>query len=331
MRDRAILVRAARSPVWKSDLPLALLAACLTTAAHAQTVGPSTEPAKQASSLTAAAGLPAAGSLAELAAQLEKSPDTVVADVNGTPITLGMVADRLHDFPEKFSVLPPGIMYKSALADLIDQRALAVKAKELGLDKLPQTTRRIQEATDRELGQALMRKILPELVTDKAIEDRYNATIAGKPGPEEVRFRVIATATEADGKIVVDRLSKGTDFGGLAQAVSKDSSALNRGEIGFASRDQLSPQIGAVVFSLQPGQTTPFPVPSNNLWFVVQVEERRQLGTPSLADSKARLTRELVQEASAEILHKSRAAVAVNDYGPTGMQGHGGNMAQKSH
>jgi peptidyl-prolyl cis-trans isomerase C len=255
----------------------------------------------------------------------------VVADVDGTPITLGMIADRLHEFPEKFSVLPSAVIYKSALDDLIQQRALAVKAKALGLDKQPETMRRIQEATDRELGQALVRHIVPELVTEKAIEDRYDATIAGKPGPEEVRFRVIATATEEDGKTALDLLAKGTDFATLAKKISKDPSAFSGGEVGFATRDQLTPEIGAVAFTLLPGQISAFPVPSNKMWFIIQIEERRQLGTPSLVDSKMRVTNELLRDASAEILQKSRASVVVNDYGPTGMQTHDSNPVQKSH
>ncbi|MEA2739742.1 MAG: peptidyl-prolyl cis-trans isomerase [Acetobacteraceae bacterium] len=194
-----------------------------------------------------------AGSLAELAAQFKRSPETVVADVNGTPITLGMIADRLHDFPEKLAVLPTPLIYRAALDDLIQQRALALKAKELGLDKTAETQRRVAETTDITLGQALMRRIVPELVTDKAIEDRYNATIAGQPGPEEVQFRVIAAASEADAKIVPDVLSKGTDFGGLARKVSKDPSAFNGGEIGYARRASLTPELGAAAFALSPG------------------------------------------------------------------------------
>jgi peptidyl-prolyl cis-trans isomerase C len=161
------------------------------------------------------------------------------------------------------------------------------------------------------LGQALVRRIMPEMVTDQAIAEHYNATIAGKPGPQEVQFRVIATATEADAMIVLDILGKGKDFAALAQKVSKDPSAFNGGEIGYASRDNLAPEIAAVVFALSPGQTTTFPVRSNGLWFILQVEGRRQQGTPTLAESKAALTTELIRDASAVILQKSRNAVVV--------------------
>ncbi len=295
----------------------ALIVACLCSPTHAQTPLPP-QPAV------------ATDSLANLADQFAKSPDTIVADVNDVPITLGMVADRLRDFPEKLSVLPADIVYKSALDDLIEQRALAIKARALGLDKLPETRRRLDEAADQTLGQALIRRITPELVTDKAIEDRYNTTIAGHPGPEEVRFRVIATETESDGMIVLDRLGNGTDFAGLARAVSKDPSGFNGGEIGFTARDRLTPEIGAVVFSLMPGQTTAFPVPSHDRWFVIQVEGRRQLGAPSLAEARPGLMNALRREAAAEIILKSRAAVVVKNYGPTGAQGHDSDTRKKS-
>jgi parvulin-like peptidyl-prolyl isomerase len=160
------------------------------------------------------------------------------------------------------------------------------------------------------------------MVSDKVIADRYDAIVAGKPGPEEVRFQVIATATEPDARIALNFLSKGTDFSTLAMQVSKDPSAVNGGEIGYARRDRLTPEIGAVVFALVPGQTTAFPVFSNNMWFVIHVEGRRQQGTPTFAEAKADLTSELTREASQEILQKTLAAVVVNDYGPTGARGH---------
>jgi hypothetical protein len=150
--------RPACRPIQRSRLRLAAGLAILAAAgspAFAQTAPAPAPPSATAAARPAAAGSPSAGSpgagspgaenpgagsLADLAAQFEKSADTVVADVNGTPITLGMVADRLHAFPEKFAVLPATLMYKAALDDLIQQRALAVKAKELGLDKTAATT-----------------------------------------------------------------------------------------------------------------------------------------------------------------------------------------------
>jgi peptidyl-prolyl cis-trans isomerase C len=286
--------------------------------------------AAQATKPPAALGDQPAGSLANLADQLDKSPDTVVADVNGTPVTLGMVADRLRDFAPNLAALPAKMVYKAAVEDIVQQRAMAIKARELGVDKNPATQRRIALATDHELALAMVNRILPEMVTDKAIEDLYNKTIAGKPGPEEVKLRVIATTTEADARQVLNALAEGTDFATVAKQSSRDPSRLAGGEVGYTTREHLTPEIGAIAFALSPGQISMFPILSRGLWFIIKVEERRQLGTPSLADSKAALTQTLIHEAATIIRAKSRAAVIVNEYGPTGMDGKTGDAAAKT-
>lgn len=266
---------------------------------------------------------PAAATPAQTADQLEKSADTVVADVNGAPITLGMVADRLRAMPQAMGALPTGVLYQGALDALIEQRALAVKARELGLDKDPVTIRRITVATDQELGRALLRRIEPEMVTEEAVAKFYAATVAGKPGPEEVQFRVIATATEDEAVALSRRIAEGSGFADIARQYSVDPSAAAGGEIGYARRDRLSPEIGAVAFALAPGQVTAFPVLSNGRWFIIQAEGRRQQSTPSLEESRSRLVAELNRAAGQEIFMKTRASVVVKDYGATGKQGSG--------
>jgi len=281
-----------------------------TAAAEAQKIPPSAAPRD-----------PAQNNLVKLADQFDKSPDTVVADVNGAPITLGMVADRLRDFSPSLGVLPARIVYRGALDDLIQQRALAVKARELGTEQDAATRRRIAEATDHELAQEMVRRIVPELVTEQAIRDRYAAAVAGRPGPEEVQFRVISTATESDALDVLAALGNGADFGQLARERSRDPSAVSGGEIGFARRDLLTPEIGAVAFCLMPGQTSAFPVLGKDVWFIIQVEARRQQGTPALEGARPQIVTALTREAEIEILRKSRAAVTVQEYGVTGLAG----------
>jgi peptidyl-prolyl cis-trans isomerase C len=262
------------------------------------------------------------GSVEQLASQFEKSPDTVVADVGGAPITLGMVADRLRDLAAKLKGLPSPTMYRIALDDLIQQRALAAKARELGLDKDSDGKRRVALATDQAMAGALVRRLVSQAITDKAIETLYADTIAGKPGPEEVRFRVIASASESDASAALSALAKGGDFAAIARDKSQDPTAQSGGEIGYAPRDKLTPEIGAVAFALAPGQVNAFPVLSNGLWFVIQVEGRRQQGTPPLALVRDQLIARVTRAAVADIMQKARAAIVVKEFGPTGLSGH---------
>ena len=273
----------------------------------------------------------AIATLPQVADQMARTPDVVVADVDGTPITLGMVADRIRDLPPNLAALPTSAIYKGALEDLIEQRALAIKARQLGLDKDPTTNRRFAEAMDHELGRSLVRRLVPEMVTEEAIRKHYDAAIAGKPGPAEVQFRVIGATSEAEANSILDQLRNGGDFADLARRYSKDPSAFSGGEIDYASRDLLTPEIGAVVFALAPGQMTAYPVASNGIWFVIQVEGRRQRATPTLQEARPALTVELERAASREVFTKSRQAVTVDDFGPTGMRGSAAKSAEKGH
>jgi peptidyl-prolyl cis-trans isomerase C len=312
-------VSARRAIIRTSGTAGCLLALASPIAATAQTVTPATELAKPAPAAIAARPQ-ATVSLAELAAQLETSPDTVVAAVNGTPITAGMVADYMRDLSPNLAALPASMIYERSLDDVIQQRSLAVKARELGLDKRPEAQRRIAETTDHTLANMLIHHLLSELVTEKAIRAEYDATVAGKPGAVEVQLRVIAALDEDTANAALQQLRNGAEFAKVAHESSVDATGPLGGEVGFTTRGRLTPEIGAVAFALMPGQMTQFPVLSADKWFIVSVEGRRQQGAPTLEAARPELTAKLTRDAAVEIIKKTRAAVVVNDYGPTGMR-----------
>ena len=98
------------------------------------------------------------------------------------------------------------------------------------------------------------------------------------------------------GKLVIP------DFGDLAKQYSKDASAARGGDLGYASREAMSPEIGAVAFSTNLGQVTPFPTPAQAGWVVLRVEGRRQRATPSFEDAKPRLEAAVRSEAIANTI-----------------------------
>jgi peptidyl-prolyl cis-trans isomerase C len=273
---------------------------------------------------------PAAAGLIPLADNLEKGASTVVAEVDGTKVTMGMVADRLREMPAEMVVLPSTVVYQMALEDLVNQRALAVKARALGMDKDPRVVRRIELATDHELARALALRVVGEMVTEDAVKRQYDQVYRDRPGAEEVQLRVIATRTESDATMVLSRLRSGASFGALAREYSVDPSGpATGGEIGYVRRDLLTPEIGAVAFALAPGQLAAYPVPSGGSWFVIEVEGRRQRSPPTLEEARWRVLGELNRAASEELLAKTRASVVVTDFGPSGGSGSAGAGPRK--
>jgi peptidyl-prolyl cis-trans isomerase C len=134
-------------------------------------------------------------------------------------------------------------------------------------------------------------------VTDNALHDRYIHDFADHPGPEEVRARVILLPTEDEANAVINQLRAGADFADLARARSKDPTAANGGDIGFITRDATTPELGAVMFALAPGQITAYPVATLMGYFVIRGEGRRNREPLTFEEARPRLERELRAEA----------------------------------
>ncbi len=291
---------------------LVLIACLAARPARAAPDGPQPPPA------TAPAVARGDDTIAALASQLDKAPTTVVATVNGTPISLGALADRLRELPPNMKTLSAKELFNLALNDLVQQRAAVLKAKELHLDSDPRVQRRMTEASDHELISALLAREAPADITDQAVQDLYKKDIADKPGPDEVQLRVIVTPTKAEADEALRRIGDGMDFAEAARTYSHDSSKATGGEIGYVQKNQLSAETGAVAFALAPGQMTAFPVFSNGLWFILRCEGRRQRAAPTLADAAPQLRRQLLQQAAVAVLKTALEAAKVQVFGAVG-------------
>jgi peptidyl-prolyl cis-trans isomerase C len=259
-----------------------------------------------------------AASMNAALAELDRSPTTIVAEVGSRTVTWADVADVIRTWPDIVAGVPFQQLYQAAAMQMMQQRALALRAESAGVDKDPAVKRRVRNATDDALAQEMLRRSLQPNVSSKALQAVYNGVVAGKPGPEQVHPRIIVTDTQSDAEDVIYRLSQGASFATVASEVSKDGSAHNGGDLGFVTVDMLAPEIGAVAFSLGVGQTTAYPVKSGNHWFVVRIEERRQGGTPSFIDSRVALERDVLHAGVAELRKQVLKTVPVTYYGLAG-------------
>jgi peptidyl-prolyl cis-trans isomerase C len=229
-------------------------------------------------------------------ASLDKAAKTIVAEVEGRPITLGDVGDAIRALPAATAALPFDTLYPDVVEQLIGQAALVIRAQQVGADEDPAIHRRMAAAADRQLAEDYLRRELSREITEAALLDRYNKDVAGHPGPEEVHVRVILTASEKAAAGLIAELQGGADFGAVAKRASTDTTADAGGDLGFRTREQLTPQVGAVAFELSAGQVAPFPVQAAAGWFVVKVEQRRLQPAPPFASVREQLHQSLLQE-----------------------------------
>jgi peptidyl-prolyl cis-trans isomerase C len=256
--------------------------------------------------------------LEALAAYFDKTPDVVVAEVAGTPITFGMVADNIRGLPPIWGGAPPRQVFDLVLNTLVQIRMLALKAKEVGVDKDPAAQRQVSAAVDRELASLLIKKISGAPVTDEALQEQYHADYADKPGPEEVWIRVIGATSKASAQEALDKINGGMDFASAVQAYSHDPSKDAGGDLGYVNPESLAPELRAVAFALAPGAVSAYPLQSNGLWYVLEVEGRRQRPAPPLSQVTNQLKGEIAYDAARSFILKTRADTTIKVYGVGG-------------
>ena len=257
-------------------------------------------------------------SLQAALAELDRSAGTVVADVGTRSVTWGDIADSIRAMPSIIGTVPFPALYQQVAGQLIQQEALALRGQNAGLDKDPATQRRMRDAADRAMAAEVLRRSLAPNLTDKALHQTYNALVANKPAPEEVRGRLIMVDTRELADQLIRRLQGGADFAALARDFSKDGTARAGGELGYVRLDMLSPEIGSVLFALAPGQTTAYPVVSHNAWFILHVEGRRQPSAPSFEAARGVLEQDIIHAGTPELMREAVEAAPVTYYGLTG-------------
>lgn len=269
-----------------------------------------------ASAQTAAAAAPAA------AATSGTSPgapaDPVLAKVNGSEIRLSDLSAIAQSLPEEARQLPPAQLYPQLLGQAIDGKALVVMAKKQGLEKDPQVARAMAQASERTLQSALVSREVGPTVDEAKVKARYDATIAGKPGEEEVHARHILVANEDLAKKLIADLKGGADFATLAKTNSTDPGAAQGGDLGWFKATDMLPEFSAVAFALKPGQISDTPVQTRYGWHVIKVEERRTSPAPTYEQAHDGLRQQMISEGIDKLLASARGQVKVERFNPDG-------------
>lgn len=248
-----------------------------------------------------------------------KSPtDPVVAIVDGRPLHLSELGDLARELGAGDRQAPFASIYRALLDGLVDHTALELKARRLHLDEKPDVKRRMAEAAGRVLEQAFLGEMVDEQVTEAAIRAAYAADFAGRPSIEAVHLWVILAPTQDAARQSAAKLRAGADFATVARAISKDPSAAAGGDIGFMRRDQLLPDIARTAFDLQPDQVAADPVRGPLGWYIIRVQQRGTVPTPSYEAVRDELRQKLKERAVLNAVQQARAEASVQEFNMDG-------------
>jgi peptidyl-prolyl cis-trans isomerase C len=259
-----------------------------------------------------AAGLALPVLTAPVWAEDAPTADTVVATVNGTAITLGHMIIAREALPDQYKALPPDVLFKGILDQLVQQTAL-----EQSMDgKL--TRRDTLHLENEERGYVSARAleaVVRGAVTDAALQAAYDARFKDAAPQTEYNAAHILVADEAKAKELLAELEAGADFGELAKTNSTDTgSGAVGGDLGWFGLGMMVKPFEEAVVAAELGKVAG-PVQSDFGFHLILVKETRVAAQPTLDDIRDELATEIEQQAIEAHVTEVTAAAAVETPG----------------
>ncbi len=235
---------------------------------------------------------------------------TVLATVNGTPITLGTVIALRDRLPAQYQSIPDEVLLTGLLDQLVDQQLLAT-AVSASPDSDPlQVKLAVENERRTTLAGIAANAAVADAVDDAKVQAAYDASVAEfKPAPEFNASHILVDS-EDKAKALTAEIDGGKDFAEVAKENSSDGSAATGGELGWFGAGQMVPEFETAVAALEVGQVSD-PVQSQFGWHVIKLNEKRETTPPPLDQARPEIENQLRQAALEAKLVELRAAAAI--------------------
>ena len=258
-----------------------------------------------------------AGGFLRFAAAEDKPGDTVVATVNGQPITESDLRFAENELGGEIANLPPEVKRRALAEYLIDNELFAKAAEEAKISATPEYEQQMRYLKRRVLRELYFDKTLKGKIGEDEAKKIYTEKIAQLKPEEEIEARHILVDSEEKAKELHAKIVAGADFAQLAKENSTDTGSKDQGGVlGYFGHGQMVPEFEAAAFKLEKGQVSE-PVHTNFGWHIIKVDDRRKKEPPSFAAVKDTILNSLVvrkaQDTATEL--RSKAQVEYVDAG----------------
>ena len=235
-----------------------------------------------------------------VAAQDDPTLDTVMASVGDSTITLGHVLALRNSLPANYDQLPPEVLFKGVLDQLI-QQTLLMQAHEGPLSTAAKL--RLENETRAVTAGDVIDDVLETALTDEALQSAYEAKYTSAEQETEYRAAHILVETEDEAKTLITELEGGANFAALAQEHSTGPSGPGGGDLGWFSEGVMVQEFFDAAAKLEPGEVSP-PVQTQFGWHVIKLNETRIKERPSLDEVRDELADGIRQEAFDDYIAK---------------------------
>ncbi|GJD55948.1 peptidylprolyl isomerase [Methylobacterium dankookense] len=245
------------------------------------------------------------------AAAAPVAPDTVVAKVNGQPITGADIAVAADD-P---ALSLPGVdeaQKKGLLVDyMVDLKVGAQAAEAAKVADTPDFKRKLAYFRDKLLLDEYLEREAKKAATPEAAKAVYDQSAKLMKPEEEVHARHILVDNEAEAKKIAARIKGGEDFAKVAGETSKDpGSKTEGGDLGWFTKERMVKEFADAAFKMQPGQVSD-PVKTQFGWHVIRVEEKRVKPLPTFEELREQIDQHLIRKAQQDLILKLRSEAKI--------------------
>lgn len=139
----------------------------------------------------------------------------------------------------------------------VKKKVFSMEAKKNDLEKDPEVAAEIKRRTDGVLAIAFREKVtkFPSDISDKEIEDFYQAHLEEYRKPLRLRAKSILVKTREEAEEIVDQLKNGAVFAELAVKRSlRPKAKRNAGEIGWFGKGEKDPALEKAALALDKGE-----------------------------------------------------------------------------
>lgn len=254
--------------------------------------------------------LSAAPLMAQEAQTAPATADTVIATVNGAPVTLGDLIAVRGDLPAQYQQLPDQALYDGIRQQLTDQTLLLQAAEKAGLAADPQVARAVAIQRMGLMAEFYMRREVEARMTDEALRAAYDARVTAAAPIPEVRASHILVADEAKAKDLRAQIDAGADFAELAMEHGTDGTKTQGGDLGYFTREMMVKEFADAAFAMEVGAVSQ-PVQSQFGWHLIKLTDKRDQPKPTFEASRAELEQSVGSEIVQQVMTELRAAAAV--------------------
>ncbi|MBC7131884.1 MAG: peptidylprolyl isomerase [Roseovarius sp.] len=240
-------------------------------------------------------------------AQDAPSRDAVMARVGETEITLGHILALRASLPEQYTQLPPEVLFKGVLDQLV-QQTLLMQAQE----GEPSALARLRLENERRaiLAADVITRVTGEAVSEAALQAAYDAEFAEAGEETEYHAAHILVETEEEAAKLVEELAAGANFAALAQEHSIGPTGPSGGDLGWFGEGVMVPEFFDAVAALEAGEVSA-PVQTQFGWHVIRLNETRIKAQPTLEEMRPELTDALQWQAFEAYLATLEAATPI--------------------